>query len=85
MTVVPFFGHLITAQSLKAGPEKVHALIDLPPPHNMEQLETVLAMANCLQKFAPNLAHITGPMRDLLRSDSEFVWEHPQNEAFQKK
>ena len=84
VTEVPFFGHLITAQGLKADPEKVRALYDLPSPQNREQLENVLGMANYLQKFAPNLAQITGPMRDLLKSDSEFVWDRPQNEAFQR-
>ena len=79
VTEVPFFGHLITAQGLKADPEKVRALYDLPSPQNREQLENVLGMANYLQKFAPNIAQITGPMRDLLKSDSEFVWERPQN------
>ena len=84
VTEVPFFGHLITAQGLKADPDKVRRLYDLPSPQNREQLENVLGMANKLQKFAPNLAQITGPMRDLLKSDSEFVWDRPQNEAFQR-
>jgi len=32
-------------------------------------------MVNYLAKFTPNLAETTAPMRNLLKKDSEFVWD----------
>ena len=39
-------------------------------------------MVNYLGKFVKDLSTITAPMRQLLRSDVEFVWNHEQEEAF---
>ena len=39
-------------------------------------------MVNYLAKFTPNLAETTAPMRNLLKKDSEFVWDCVQETAF---
>lgn len=84
VTEVPFFGHLITSSGLKPDPSKIRAIASLSVPQTRAQLENVLGMVNYLQKFAPNLAEITGPMRALLKNDVEFIWDQPQTDAFEK-
>lgn len=32
-------------------------------------------MVNYVQKFAPNLAGLAKPLRDLVKKDNEFIWE----------
>ena len=32
-------------------------------------------MVNYVQKFAPNLADVANPLRDLIKKDNEFLWE----------
>ena len=81
---MPYFGHLISSKGLKPDPEKVSAIINMEPPHNINELQTVLGMINYLTGFSPNLAEITAPMRSLLKQDSEFLWDSPQDEAFNK-
>jgi RNase H-like domain found in reverse transcriptase len=81
---VPFFGHLITASGLKPDPSKVEAISKIEAPKNRAELETLLGMVNYLQKFAPNLAEITSPMRSLLRKEQEFMWDCPQTQAFEQ-
>ena len=41
-------------------------------------------MTNYFMKFAPNLSIVTALMIDLLKKDSEFVWDMQQETAFTK-
>ena len=41
-----------------------------------------LGMANQLGKFTPNLAEVTKPLRDLLRSKNSWTWGESQAQAF---
>ena len=59
-----YMGHLITAEGLKIDPEKIKAIRDMP-----------VGMVNYVQKFAPRLAEITTPLRELTKKDNEFIWE----------
>lgn len=84
VTEVTYFGHVLTSSGLKADPIQVTAILDIPPPTNKVELQTVLGMVNYLSKFAPNLAEVTKPLRSLLNKDVEFSWDTPQVDAFQK-
>ena len=44
----------------------------------------MLGMINYLAKFAPRLSETTKPIRDLLKDDSEFLWDQSQREALDK-
>lgn len=81
---VIFFGHVITDEGLKADPNKVKAINDLDIPDSPAKLESFLGMVNYLSKFAPNLSEATGPLRDLLKNQNEFVWDEQQTAVFQK-
>ncbi|MCG8113106.1 MAG: Ty3/Gypsy family RNase HI domain-containing protein, partial [Candidatus Thiodiazotropha taylori] len=81
---VPFFGHVISDQGLKADPSKIEAIVNLEPPDSKEKLETLLGMANYMSKFAPRLADITAPLRVLLQDKVAFVWDAPQQRAFEE-
>ena len=41
-------------------------------------------MYDQLSKFVPNLVNETKPLRDLLRKDYPWTWEHPQQDALKK-
>ena len=41
-------------------------------------------MVNQLAKFLPNLASINKPLRQLLKKDQHWIWDQPQERAFQK-
>ena len=84
---VSYLGHILTADGLKPDPGKVKAIVDMvpppPPPQDKKKLQTVLGMMTYLAKFAQRLSETTRPLRDLLKDDTEFVWDTPQQEAFE--
>ena len=84
VTEVKFFGHILSADGLKQDPAIVTAIHDMDPPRNRAELETFLGMVTYLSKFAPNLAEVTMPLRQLITKDAIFSWEHPQAQAFCK-
>ncbi|XP_070193833.1 uncharacterized protein [Littorina saxatilis] len=56
----------------------------MKPPVDKKELETMLGMVTYLAKFAPHLADITKPLRDMLKEDSDFVWDCQQQAAWDK-
>ena len=81
---VPYFGHILSSNGLKPDPEKVKAIISMESPKDRPELETFMGMVTYLTRFAPNLAEITAPMRSLLKTKTEYIWDTPQEGSFNK-
>ena len=80
---VNYLGHVISAEGLKIDPNKVKAIHEMPDPSDKQGVLRVLGMANYVQKFAPNLAELTKPLRDLVKKDTEYFWdEHVHGKCF---
>ena len=63
LSELTYAGHVVTADGLKADPEKVKAIHNMPDPENKGQLKSFLGMCNYLTKFIPRLSQETAPMR----------------------
>ena len=72
---VPYLGHILSAEGLKVDPAKVDAVLQMPVPSDKKGVLRLLGMVAYLQKFAPNLSEVTTPLRQLVKGDTEFVWE----------
>ena len=81
---VCFLGHIIDGQGIHADPQKVDAILNFPAPANVPELQRFLGMVNQLAKFTPELASQTEPLRQLLKRDSLWSWDHPQKGAFKQ-
>lgn len=77
-----YAGHLVTAEGLKADPEKIRAIVNMPDPADKGKLKSFLGMCNYLTKFIPHLSEETAPLRELMKQDVQFVWDTPQIQAF---
>ena len=55
----------------------------MPPPENVAGIQQILGMSQYLSKFLPRLSDITKPLRDLTRQDAEWIWDEPQQSAFE--
>lgn len=81
---VCYFGHRLTHDGIKPDREKIKAIKEMEPPKNKSELETILGMINYLSRFAPRLAEINAPLRQMLKQGNEFTWDETHNVAFQQ-
>ena len=79
---VPFIGHVATADGLKASPQRVKAIVDMPAPSDVTGVRRFLGMVQYLSKFLPGLADMTKVLRDLTQKNVDFVWQEAQEKAF---
>ena len=79
---VKFLGHIVSPEGIRPDPEKVSAVVDMPPPNNVQETRTFLGMVNHLGKFAEQLADKTKPIRDLVKKETEWYWGPAQQTAF---
>ena len=68
-------GHIHSSEGLGADPNKLKAINKMPSPTDRADFQRVLGMVNYVQKFAPNLADLAKPLRELVKKQNEFVWE----------
>ena len=80
---VPFIGHVATGECLRPDPSKVRAIREMPPPENVAGIQRILGMSQYLSKFLPRLSDITKPLRNLTHQDAEWIWDEPQQSAFE--
>lgn len=83
-TEISVVGHVVGKYGVKADPDKIRAIQDLPQPTNLTELRSFLGMVNQLGKFLPDLSAITEPLRSLLSSKTTWHWDQAQSQAFMK-
>ena len=69
MKEIHFLGHKISAKGIEADPRKIMAIVDMPNPTTVKELQRFLGLTNYVSKFIPKYAEITVPLRQLLQKD----------------
>ena len=77
-----FLGHVVDGDGIRVDPEKITAVRSVLEPSNVTQVRAFLGMANQLAKFMPDLAEITAPSGDLLKTEAGWNWGDEQQQAF---
>ena len=65
---IKFLGHLISENGIQQDPDKIAAITKMPHPTCVQELKRFLGMINHLGKFSRNLAELSQPLRELLRT-----------------
>ena len=60
-----FFGHRLTPEGITLDPEKVKAIVQMPPPQSIQSLQSSNGMVNYLKRFSPVLTELAEPLRRL--------------------
>ena len=77
-----FVGHIFSADGVRADPEKVEAISDMPSSRDKSDLRRFLGMINYLGKFMPNLSEKTALLRNLLEKDVLLSCSDKHEECF---
>ena len=81
---VPFLGHLITKDGLKADPAKITAVLEMPTPTDLASVRRFTGFTNYLSKFLPRLSDVCEPLRKLTLPDVEWFWTNLHDSAVQQ-
>ena len=71
---VTFFGENYTTQGRKPDPKKIEAIVKMKQPENKKEMQMFLGMVQYLQKFTPCLSVLAEPLRDLIKTNSPYIW-----------
>jgi hypothetical protein len=63
-------------------PLKIKAILALPPPTNLTQLQSLQGKANFLRRFICNYAEITKGFMRLLQKNVPFIWDDAAQRSF---
>ena len=87
---VQYLGHVLSADGIRMGEDRIKAIIDLKTPTTVKELRSVLGTINFERKFIRNLASIIEPLVALTRKSVANLqtlrnhWGPEQDAAFIK-
>lgn len=79
-----FLGHHISEKGISPSLSKIKAVLSFRAPITESEVRSFLGLANYMNKFIPDLAHIAQPLRELTKKGVKFVWGPEQNTSFEK-
>ena len=84
MKEICFLGHKISERGIEADPRKVTAIINMPNPKSVKELQRFLRITNYVSKFIPSYSEITAPLRLLLGKGTVWYFDEPQETAIKE-
>eukprot|EP00253_Pinus_taeda_P031798 PITA_31798 len=64
-------GHIISKDGIRIDPERIQAILQIPYPRNIKELQAFLGKINFLRRFIPNLAELIRLLRNMLKKDAK--------------
>eukprot|EP00794_Sanderia_malayensis_P013264 gene13264-14631_t len=77
-----FFGLKWMPGGLKADEKKIQAIVEMQAPEDLKELQSFMGMMNYLNRFSPVLAQVSQPICNLMKSDTPYIWDTEQQQAF---
>ena len=78
---IKFLGHIISKEGRKPDPEKITAIVEMPPPKDRKQLKSFLGMVSYYSVFVPKMRQMRGPLDDLEKNE-KFEWLKVHQQSF---
>lgn len=68
-----FFGLTWTPEGIRPDENKIKAILNMPPPKNLAELQSFMGMINYLNRFSPITAQTSEPVRQLMKKEVPFM------------
>lgn len=75
-------GFVVSKAGIRVDPSKVKAIMKLPPPSSLRQLQILQGKASFLRRFIPNYAEVTKGFTRLLKQNTPFYWDEIAQKYF---
>lgn len=79
---ITFLGHTVSANGVSPTDEKIKAVAAFPNPTKQDDIRIFLGLVNFYRPFLRNIARSQQPLTELLKDNTPFKWDTPQQEAF---
>ena len=79
---IKYVGFVIDKNGIRVDHDKVQAIVELPEPTYLKQLQSFLAGINYWSKFIPNMADIAEPLYQLIEKEVSWKWTQKEQDAF---
>eukprot|EP00253_Pinus_taeda_P015145 PITA_15145 len=76
-------GHIISKYGIRIDPERIQAILQIPYPRNIKELQEFLGKINFLRSFIPNQAELIRLLRNMLKKDAKVKWSLETKQAFE--
>ena len=76
-------GHIISKDGIRIDPDRIQAILQVPHPRNIKELQAFLGKINFLRRFIPNLAELFRLLNNMLKKDSKVKWTLEAKQAFE--
>ena len=81
---IDFVGYRVSENSIEVDKKKTSAIAEFPTPTTRTDLRSFLGLVNQLGGFSKEVARVTKPLRDLLKTRNKFKWLPDHDEAFKE-
>ena len=75
-----FLGFIVNNRGIKANPDKIKAVLDMPPPTNIKEVQRLTGRIVALSRFVPKASDKCQPFFQVLKK--AFQWDAHYEEAF---
>ncbi|XP_054259732.1 uncharacterized protein K02A2.6-like [Macrosteles quadrilineatus] len=79
---IKFLGFELSADGISLDQERVKAISEMEPPTDVKGVQRYLGMINFSGRYIPNRSEILKPIHELLNKNNEWIWDKPQQKAF---
>ena len=84
MKSIKYLGFIFDSEGRYPDPENIRAILEMPPPTDIQTLRSFLGLISYYSSFLPSLHEVRGPMTSLLRKDTPWNWSAHCQSAFEK-
>lgn len=81
---ISYVGHIFDRHGISPDKSKIEAIIEMPKPKDIKELQRFLGMVNYLGSYIPNLSEETSILRDLLKKKNVWQWTENHDQQFNK-
>ena len=78
-----FLGFMLSRRGIEANPEKVRAILEMPPPKSVKDIQKLTRRIAALHRFISRAADKCLPFFKILRHAARFTWDDKCNDTFQ--
>jgi len=77
-------GHIISKNGIKIDPARIEAILRIPHPRNVKELQAFLEKIKFWRRFISNLAELTRLLNNMLEKDSKVKGTIEAKQAFEE-